>query len=98
MLNSKKVEDHTLSAICGCLFNIIPSNRTMRHAVVTRDPPNMKGGIPRQNARTANVLVQEHFIRLFAPNYLLVKPPVIDLPRDFPTLYETFVFAYCCVY
>jgi hypothetical protein len=44
-----KLEDHPLSAVRGCLFNIfaalegVSSIRYLRtsHAVVTRDPPNM---------------------------------------------------------
>jgi len=48
-----KLKDHPLSAFRGCLFNIfaatlriwgLPSIRNLRtrHAVVTRDPPNME--------------------------------------------------------
>jgi hypothetical protein len=46
-----KLEDHPLSSVRDCLFNIFPPyleavpsirNLRTRHAVVSRDPPNMK--------------------------------------------------------
>jgi hypothetical protein len=45
--STPKLEDHPLSAARDCLFNIFGAvssirNLRTRHAVVTRDPPNMR--------------------------------------------------------